>query len=292
MENWNKIADQKNLTEGPTWIDGKGLLYSECSASLTWFWDCSKKTNEVWRNNTGGSNGMILDVKGKLYACEGEGRRVVSYEKDLETELIADSFEGSAFNEPNDLAVHPNQKIIWFSDPNYGGRELSIPHESVYLLKNESEKWLVERVVFDTDRPNGVLLSKDLKRLYVANSPHDFDNENIRRELRSYIINSDFTLGDYEVMHDFGNGRGVDGMTLDSKGNIVATAGFNKAGPGPMIYYFEPDGRVIKTFKAPEDSPTNCTFGGDELDTLYVTFATGAVYELKNSGLYGLKNRD
>ena len=30
--------------------------------------------------------------------------------------------------------------------------------------------------------------------------------------------------------------RGVDGMTLDSKGNIVATAGF-KGGPGPMIYY-------------------------------------------------------
>ena len=292
MENWNKIADQKNLTEGPTWIDGKGLLYSECSASLTWFWDCNKKTNEVWRNNTGGSNGMILDVKGKLYACEGEGRRVVSYSKGKETEILSESYNGMPFNEPNDLAVHPNQKIIWFSDPNYGGRELSIPHESVYLLKNESEKWSIERVTFDTDRPNGVLLSKDLKRIYVANSPHDFDNENIRRELRSYIINSDFTLGEFEVMHDFGNGRGVDGMTLDSKGNIVATAGFNKAGPGPMIYYFEPDGRVIKTFKAPEDSPTNCTFGGDELDTLYVTFATGAVYELKNSGLYGLKKRD
>jgi len=28
------------------------------------------------------------------------------------------------------------------------------------------------------------------------------------------------------------------------------------------------------------------------LDTLYVTFATGAVYELINSGLCGLKNRD
>ena len=292
MEKWNKIADQKNLTEGPTWIDGKGLLYSECSASLTWFWDCNKKTNEVWRNNTGGSNGMILDVKGKLYACEGEGRRVVSYSEGEATEILSESYNGMPFNEPNDLAVHPNQKIIWFSDPNYGGRELSIPHESVYLLKNESEKWSIERVTFDTDRPNGVLISKDSKKLFVANSPHNFDNESIRRELRSYEINSDFTLGDYEVMHDFGPARGVDGMTLDSKGNIVATAGFEKAGPGPMIYYFEPDGRVIKTFKAPEDSPTNCTFGGDELDTLYVTFATGAVYELKNSGLYGLKKRD
>ena len=94
MENWNKIADQKNLTEGPTWIEGRGLLYSECSASLTWLWDYKKKTNEVWRRNTGGSNGMILDVEGKLYACEGEARRVVSYEEGLETELISDYFEG------------------------------------------------------------------------------------------------------------------------------------------------------------------------------------------------------
>ena len=53
---------------------------------------------------------MILDVEGKLYACEGEDRRVVSYEEGLETELISDSFEGMAFNEPNDLAVHPNKK--------------------------------------------------------------------------------------------------------------------------------------------------------------------------------------
>ena len=26
MENWNKIADQKNLTEGPTWIEGRVTL--------------------------------------------------------------------------------------------------------------------------------------------------------------------------------------------------------------------------------------------------------------------------
>ena len=164
MGNWNKIAGQKNLTEGPTWIEGRGLLYSECSASLTWLWDYKKKTNEVWRRNTGGSNGMILDVEGKLYACEGEARRVVSYEEGLETELISDSFEGMAFNEPNDLAVHPNKKVIWFSDPNYGGRELSISHESVYLLIKEPQKWSVQRVTFNTDRPNGVLLSKDLKK--------------------------------------------------------------------------------------------------------------------------------
>ena len=78
-------------------------------------------------------------------------------------------------------------------------------------------------------------------------------------------------------------------MTLDSEGNIVATAGFNTSGPGPMIYHFDPEGRVIQTFEAPEDSPTNCTFGGDKKDILYVTFATGAVYMLEGTGLTGQK---
>ncbi len=284
--NWKKIADQNNLTEGPTWTS-EGLLYSQCAESVTWIYNPKDGSNIIWRKNTGGSNGMLLDSNGKLYACEGEGRRLVSYESGKETEVVATEFEGKKFNEPNDLAIFPDGKKIWFSDPNYGGRPLSIEHESVYLAIKSESSWKIQRATFDTDRPNGVLLSKYSNRLYVANSPHDFDNPEIRRELRSYKINDDFSLGSYEVMHDFGPHRGVDGMTLDSEGNIVATAGFNTSGPGPMIYHFDPEGRVIQTFEAPENAPTNCTFGGDKGDVLYVTFATGAVYMLEGTGLTG-----
>ena len=206
---------------------------------------------------------MLLDSNGKLYACEGEGRRLVSYQSGKDTEVVATEFEGKKFNEPNDLAIFPDGKKIWFSDPNYGGRPLSIEHESVYLASNEGSSWKVKRATFDTDRPNGVLLAKDSGRLYVANSPHNFDNPDIRRELRSYKINDNFNLGPYEVLHDFGPHRGVAGMTLASEGNIVATAGFEASGPGSMIYHFDPEGRVIQTFEAPENAPTNCTFGGD-----------------------------
>ena len=284
--NWKLIASQSGLTEGPTWTE-KGLLYSECPQSLTWLYDPESETNSIWRKNTGGSNGMLLDDEGKLYACEGEGRRLVSYKKNEETEIVASEFEGKAFNEPNDLAIFPGGEKIWFSDPNYGGRDLSIEHESVYLASKNGNKWIVSRATFDTDRPNGVLLSKDAKRLYVANSPHDFENYNIRRELRSYSIEPDFSLGEYDVMHNFGPHRGVDGMTLDEDGNILATAGFDKSGPGSLIYHFDQSGRVIQTFEAPDNSPTNCTFGGTKKDLLYVTFATGSVYELSGTGLKG-----
>ena len=51
--------------------------------------------------------------------------------------------------------------------------------------------------------------------------------------------------------------------------------------------YVNMEGRVIQTFEAPENAPTNCTFGGDKGDVLYVTFATGAVYMLERTGLTG-----
>ena len=59
------------------------------------------------------------------------------------------------------------------------------------------------------------------------------------RELRAYLINDDGSLGDHEVLHVFGRDagrvhRGIDGMCLDSEGNIVATAGWELGGPGPM----------------------------------------------------------
>src|SRR3712207_7188573 len=57
-----------------------------------------------------------------------------------------------------------------------------------------------------------------------------------------------YTLSLHDALPIFGNDhrgvqRGVDGMCLDSDGNIVACAGWDEAGPGPMIYVFAPNGR-------------------------------------------------
>jgi len=62
---------------------------------------------------------------------------------------------------------------------------------------------------------------------------------------------------------------------LDAEGNIVATAGWELGGPGPMIYVFSPSGSVLETHPVPCKRPTNCEFGGDDLTTLYVTTIEG-----------------
>ncbi|MEX0761809.1 MAG: SMP-30/gluconolactonase/LRE family protein [Dehalococcoidia bacterium] len=281
--NWELVAKQGNLTEGPAW-DGEALLYSECAASLTWRYDPGSKENTVWREDTNGANGMVFDRHGRLFACEGAGRRIVRYEKDAPAEVVVDNFEGKAFNEPNDLAID-SQGRIFFSDPNYGGRPMELDHESVYRADPVyGGSWSVHRVTFDTERPNGVLFSADQETLYVAESPREMDQ---RRQLRAYPVNSDGSLGDHSVLHDFGPGRGIDGMCLTTDGNIVATAGHHDRGPGPMVYVFAPNGRVISTHPAPADRPTNCTYAEAGLDVLYVTFGGGEVYRAPNTGHRG-----
>ena len=108
------------------------------------------------------------------------------------------------------------------------------------------------RVTFDTTRPNGLLFSLDYKTLYVAQSGRE---KSEYRQLRAYPVKPDKTLGAPEVLHDFGEHRGIDGMRLDTEGNIVATAGWEIGGPGPMIYVFSPSGEVLRPIRSRVPAP-------------------------------------
>ena len=79
------------------------------------------------------------------------------------------------------------------------------------------------------------------------------------------------TLGSPAVLHDFGEHRGIDGMRLDTEGNIIATAGWELGGPGPMIYVFAPSGEVLEMHPVPCRRPTNCAFGGSSAFSLLMT---------------------
>ena len=76
----------------------------------------------------------------------------------------------------------------------------------------------------------------------------------------------------------YGENRGIDGMRLDTEGNLIATAGWEIGGPGPLIYVFAPSGEVVNTHSVPCTRPTNCAFGGDDLTTLYVTTIEGFLF--------------
>jgi len=225
-------------------------FYSHIGASHTRRYDPLSGEDIIWRRDTNAANGMVFDRQGDLYVCEGGGRRIVRYVQDQPTQVIVDRYEDQVFNEPNDLAIDALGRI-WFSDPNYGGRPMELGHESVYRADPQEDGcWQLTRVTFDTFRPNGVLLSKDEKTLYVAEITYDPAKQ---RQLRAYPIQADGSLSDFILLHDFDQGRGVDGICLTEDNLIVATAGYQQQGPGPMIYVFAPDGGILSTHPTPAD---------------------------------------
>ena len=270
-------------TEGPAW-DGSGLLFTHIPASNIMRYDPSTGVSTVYRSNTNCANGTMLDSQGRLYACEGGARRVVRYEPDHTTIVLADGFNGMRLNIPNDIAIDIEGRV-WFTDPYYKGAggpwsedsiNKDLDHDSVYRLDPQPDgRWSITRVTFDTTRPNGLLFSLDHQTLYVAQSDWTLGE---KRQLRAYPVRNDGSLDQFVLLHDFGEHRGIDGMVLDSEGNIVATAGYLKGGPGPMIYVFSPSGKVLETHPIPVDQPTNCTFGDEDLRTLYVTTSNGHLF--------------
>lgn len=286
MQSWNFeiIAGPFGFTEGPAW-DGEALLFSDIPTHRILGYDPASGETTVYREDTHEGNGLMFDADGRLYGCQGGrgGRRVVRYEPDGSVTVVADQFEGRRLNSPNDLAFDA-QGRLWFTDPRYGDYrgDLELGHESVFRADPQADgSWMLHRVTFDTTKPNGLLISPDQQTLYVAQSEYGVDR---KRELRAYPIREDGTLGRYEVLHNFYPHRGIDGMCLDAEGNLIATAGWQQSGPGAMLYVFAPNGRVLETHPFPFDRPTNCTWGGSDLATLYVTGATGHLLAVRNTG--------
>ena len=288
---FERVAGPFAFTEGPAW-DGDVLLFTDIPNSRILRFDPATGESSVYREGTNEANGLIFDASGRLHACEGgatsmpakpgeerrrddTGRRITRYDPDGTTVVLADAFDGKRLNSPNDLAFDSHGRV-WFTDPRYGDatHDLELKHQSVYRLDPAHDgSWDITRVTFDTTKPNGLLVSHDDTTLYVAQSDYGADK---KRELRAYPIHDDGTLGPFDVLHDFGPHRGIDGMCWDSEGHIVACAGWSQSGPGPMIYVFAPNGRVLATHPI-EGHPTNCTFGNADLSTLYVTSA-GCLY--------------
>jgi gluconolactonase len=80
------------------------------------------------------------------------------------------------------------------------------------------------------------------------------------------------------VFHNFYPGRSADGLAIDTEGNVYAAAGLHRTrgtsetlDTKPGIHVFSPKGHLLEYIPIPEDTVTNCAFGGPDMKTLYVT---------------------
>ena len=258
-----KLWGDGEFTEGPCLGPDGSIYFSDIGNRIMKFDPATMKTTS-YRDPSGRSNGLKFDAKGRLIACEGAntgGNRRISITEDGKVKTLAYKYMGKAFNSPNDLALDRKGRV-YFTDPRYVGSEKrELDHESVFRVESDGT---VTRVISDVSKPNGIVLSPDQKTLYLAENNGDAKG---KRELRAYPLNADGSAGANKVLFDFGNDRGIDGMTITADGHIVATAGRGKTAG---VSIFTPEGKKVGFIATPED-PSNCCFGGKDLKMLYIT---------------------
>jgi sugar lactone lactonase YvrE len=267
------LWSEGSFTEGPAYGPGGCVYFSDIGNRIMRFDPATGKTG-VYREPCGRANGLDFDPQGRLVAAEGAStggaRRISITEKDGTVRTVANRWQGKRFNSPNDLTIDTKGRV-YFSDPRYVGNEpREIDTESVYRADPDGS---VIQIITDVQKPNGVLLSPDMKTLYVADS-----NPGGNQHLLAFPLKPDGTVRPKRLLHDFGKQRGIDGMCADVKGNIYGAAGSGKSGG---VYVFNPEGKQFAFIPLPE-TPTNCVFGDRDRKSLYVT-AGKSLYRIKLS---------
>ena len=280
------LARGHEWTEGPLWVASGGyLLYSDIPRNAIYKWDPvggsrrylqpSGFMGSDFKGEEPGSNGLLLDPEGRLVLCQHGDRRVARMQAPLDNpapqfETLVADFEGRRLNSPND-ALYDSRGNLYFTDPPYGlpgrmddpGKELDF--QGVYRLDATGELSLLTR---EFSRPNGLALSPDGRRLYIANS----DPEAAFWKVFDLLPNG--SLGPGKVLYDATarttTEKGLpDGMKVHKKGYVFGT------GPGG-VYVFAPDGALLGRILTGE-ATSNCAFNEDHT----ALFITADAYVLK-----------
>jgi sugar lactone lactonase YvrE len=131
---------------------------------------------QIYVTNNGGP-GWIVDAEGNSLpvgqADDNHGGSIQRVEpRTGKVETLYDRCDGRPIGAPNDL-VFDDHGGFWFTDfGKYsadGGAAAGADSGGVYYARADGS--LIERKIFPLDHPNGIGLSPDDKRLYVAETP-------------------------------------------------------------------------------------------------------------------------
>jgi gluconolactonase len=264
--------------EGPLWVPSGGyLLFSDVVEQ-------NGAAAKIYRYAPGtgafsvfpyplaptSTNGLGLDAQGRLIACERWNGALVRVDGAARTVLVdhAPAGDGRPLNAPNDLTIRADGNI-YFTDTTWGAKPGPHAPTAVYRLAPDG----AASVAFAVSMPNGVLLSPDGKTLYVGSDAQD--------RLWRLPVAADGSVGaaaPFVDAHQVPDGKlhVPDGLCVDDGGRVYVA---NNSSEVSAIEIFESDGRFAGKIPFPVP-PSNCTFGGADRRTLYVT-TLHAIYEVR-----------
>ncbi|HTA31362.1 MAG TPA: SMP-30/gluconolactonase/LRE family protein [Candidatus Cybelea sp.] len=258
------------FAEGPLWNStGAFLLWSDMPGDQIRRWS-AKDGVTTFRKPCDMSNGLTWDRLGRLLTCEHASSRVTRTEPDGKITPLATHYEGTELNSPNEIVCARDGKI-YFTDPPYGRvefygkpREQELAFQGVFRVGPSPESPVL--LADDFDRPNGVCLSLDERRLFV--------NDTARQHIRVFDLTPDGMVTGGKVWAETtGDEPGApDGMKIDSAGNLYC------CGPGG-IHVFTPEATCLGVIKTPEYTANFC-WGDADYRSLYITAST-SLYRIR-----------
>lgn len=272
---WEVLSDGYQWAEGPTWDRERSQLYfTDVPGNKAYLWKDGVGTR-VFLDPSGssatqgfrepGANGLFYTSDDQLLlANHGERALQIIDLDDKSRSTLIDKFENKRFNSPNDL-VQDSHGNIYLSDPPYGLAGLNdselkeLDFNGVYRLSTDgSLTLLTDSMTF----PNGVSLSLDETRLYVAQSDPDaagvfvIDSVNtVPSEPKLFFDMQNYVGGDHPGLPD--------GFARAASGDVIVT------GPGG-VFILSDRGQLLGRIMT-GSATANVTFGGDDGRTLFIT---------------------
>ncbi|UCH15540.1 MAG: SMP-30/gluconolactonase/LRE family protein [Bacteroidales bacterium] len=256
-----KIADGFQFVEGPVWVDGVGLLFSDIPANIVYQWTDESGTSE-YLNPSGNSNGLALDLQNRLLLAQHGNRRLARIDSSGFETALATHYDGKKLNSPNDIAVKSDGSIF-FTDPPYGisPDQEELGFYGIYRLSPSGSLQLMDNSL---QRPNGIAFSPDETKLYVGDSEAN--------TIFVWNVTDDTLITDKQQFAYMDGPGGTDGMKVDEEGHLFSTGPYG-------VWVFATDGTVLDTIVVPGQT-TNCNWGDDDRKTLYITSGS-AVYRIR-----------
>jgi sugar lactone lactonase YvrE len=193
-------------------------------------------------------NGIRFNSKGEMLIADYTGHNILKV--DMNTKEISVFANEPKMNQPNDIAISSTD-ILFASDPNWKDST-----GNLWRIDKDGKVTLLESNMGTT---NGVEVSPDDKILYV--------NESIQRNIWAYDLSPEGNISNKRLLIKFDD-FGLDGMRCDAEGNLYVTR-YDKG----TVIKISPEGKILKEIPLTGKKPSNITFGGADVKTVYITLA-------------------
>ena len=261
-----KLAQGYGLIEGPVWVPGRGLLFSDvhgggvhCLAN-----DGTVTTVFPHRRGIGGMalherDGLVVGGRNIAFKSFAGGGTVVLLDRDPEHGNVG----------YNDLTTDSAGRVYAGSlgSPVFEGTEQKAG--DLYRIDLDGTSRVVARDILLT---NGLGFAPDGGTLYHSDSR--------RQTVYRYAVAADGSLGAKETFAGTAPGA-PDGLAVAADGTVwVAVAG------GGNVSVFAPNGELREKLAVPMPMVTSVCFGGEDLCDLYVVTGSGGVAGERRGAVY------